>query len=342
MKKYMFQRIRPPRDKRLLQIDKLKHRCWILLIRAYLLELSPNQKQRQFVSWYWKRKGSQRRKQIRKETRELKDRGNELNYSNHGEEEKNAVYNGKIYSKKMLQIQDSSLLFSEKIENSEVYKKFKIYIREANRILSTSQKKASRNRHLKEAKALLEIDEEKVEIIDLLQKILNTIRSSKSSRTHTLLRKVLSSFIIVTYYALQGTNNSGHQSNEENQKGRREELIPLTTNMIQMEKKEEGKEKEENSSKAIESSVYDQESIYRHLKKATIFLDCEKNMFQSNKLSEKVNQPKNSRESRLVSSIVYNKSYLMQSRSGIELEAIIAHTMEQQRLPGSLIYYKKF
>jgi hypothetical protein len=81
-KKYMFRRIRPPRDKRLLHIDKLKHRYWILLIRIYLVELSPNHKQKRFVSWFRRRKSRPRLKQKERETILSFDKGNELNYLN--------------------------------------------------------------------------------------------------------------------------------------------------------------------------------------------------------------------------------------------------------------------
>jgi hypothetical protein len=124
MKKYVYQRIQPHRDKRLLQIDKLKHKYWILLIRAYLSELSPNHKQRRFVSWCWKRKGRQRWKQREKGTRESFGRDNESDYSNHEEEENSVIYNGRIYSGKQ-QTQGSSLLFRATLENSEIYKNSK-------------------------------------------------------------------------------------------------------------------------------------------------------------------------------------------------------------------------
>jgi hypothetical protein len=190
VKERVYRRIQPHRDKRLLQIDKWKNRYWILLIEAYLSELLPNHKQQRFVSWYWKRKGKQKWRRKEKETIESSGRDNESNYSNHEEGENNAIYSEKIYSEK-LQAQGSSLLFRTVKENSKIYKKFKIYIREAYRIFSTSQRKASRDRHLKEAKALLETDMEKVGMIYFLREILKAINSSKGSRTRSLLRKIL-------------------------------------------------------------------------------------------------------------------------------------------------------
>jgi uncharacterized protein YacL (UPF0231 family) len=74
-------------------------------------------------------------------------------------------------------------------------------------------------------------------------------------------------------------------------------MIPVETN------EKEGKK--ESSSNGIGSSFYDQESIYRQFKEATAFLDCERIMVQSNRLSEKVNQLVISDNTRLLSSIVY-------------------------------------
>jgi FAD synthase len=87
--------------------------------------------------------------------------------------------------------QDSSLWVTKTIGSSDIYKEFKIYIEEANRIFSTEQKKASRDRQVKEAKALPEAEMEKVEIINLLQRILKTINMLEGSRTQSLLRKIL-------------------------------------------------------------------------------------------------------------------------------------------------------
>jgi hypothetical protein len=121
--------------KRLLQIDKLKHRYWILLIRVYLLELSPNYKQKRFVSWFLRRKGRPRLKQKEQETIISFEKDNESNYSNHEVEEKHVDSNGKTYLKKKQQIQGSSsiqnMLIREVMENSIVYKNFKKFIEEA-------------------------------------------------------------------------------------------------------------------------------------------------------------------------------------------------------------------
>jgi hypothetical protein len=60
-------------------------------------------------------------------------------------------------------------------------------------------------------------------------------------------------------------------------------------------------------------------------------------MVHFNRTLEKFNQERNSEGTRLGNSIKPIKTQVMQGRSGIELEAIIAHTMEQQNMPGSMI-----
>jgi hypothetical protein len=57
---YNFLRIRPPKDKRLRQIDKSLCRFLLLLLQIYSPEPIPNRKQKQFAFLFRKRKGRQR------------------------------------------------------------------------------------------------------------------------------------------------------------------------------------------------------------------------------------------------------------------------------------------
>jgi hypothetical protein len=75
------------------------------------------------------------------------------------------------------------------------------------------------------------------------------------------------------------------------------------------------------------SSIINQELRNQQLKEATAFPDCEGIKVQKRSY-EKVNQERNSEGT-------INQK--MQGRSGIELEAIIGHTMEQQNIPNSKI-----
>jgi hypothetical protein len=226
---------------------------------------------------------------------------------------------------KKKQTHDSSLdetkLIIEVMENSIIYENFKRFIEGAKVIFSTNQKKASRNRQVQEAHALPESEKEKAESTKLLKKILKSINITNNTnyRTQSLLTIALSSFQKVTYQTLQANQNSI-----------RKEPKLIYSNATEAEKIRTDKKKEESSSNKIGSSLNDQESIYRQEKEATSFLDCERAMVQSIRLSEKVNQSKYSEEIRLSESIVDKNSQLMFGKSGIELEAIIGYTMEQE------------
>jgi hypothetical protein len=67
---------------------------------------------------------------------------------------------------------------------------------------------------------------EKAEIINLLQGTLKAISSSKGSGTRSLLRKMLSVFIIVTKYALQRGKSLKNKRGQGNQGEKEKELIP--------------------------------------------------------------------------------------------------------------------
>jgi hypothetical protein len=160
------------------------------LTRAYLLEFPPNHNQKQFASWFRKRKGKQRLKRREKETIISFDTSNELSYLDHEDAEKHVGSKVKIYLKKKKQIQGSSLddnkLIIEAMENSIIYENFKRFIEEAKVIFSTNQKMASRNRQVQEAHALSESEREKAESTKLLKKILKSINIANINEHRTL------------------------------------------------------------------------------------------------------------------------------------------------------------
>jgi phosphorylcholine metabolism protein LicD len=145
------------------------------LLQAYLFELTPSRKQKRFVFLFRRRKGKPRLKQ--KERQLLNERNNEINYSNHSEAHKSYDNNGKN-GKNQERIQgsllDANIVIKKVPKNSIIYKYFKRFIREALRISSTNQKKASSDRHKKEAVTLVEADKERFGIIKLLKKILKS------------------------------------------------------------------------------------------------------------------------------------------------------------------------
>jgi hypothetical protein len=267
MREYVYQRIQPHRDKRLLQIDKWNYKYGILLAEVYLADLLPNHKQQRFVSWYWKRKGRQRWKRRERGTIRSFGRDIELSYLNHEGEENNGTNNGRSHFE-MLQTQGSSFLIEGKKENSIVYENFKIYIREASRIFNSNQKKASRNRHLKEAKALPEAEMREVEIIYFLGEILKAVRSSKGSRTQKLLRKILRVFIIITK-KLNETYNEGAHLGKPQVQGSLYSVEAENSKVYENFKIKEGE------AHRIFSTNQKKASKNRHLKEAKALLEAE-------------------------------------------------------------------
>jgi hypothetical protein len=153
----------------------------------------------------------------------------------------------------------------------------------------------SRNRQAQEAHALPESEKEKAESTKLLKKILESINIANITehRTRSLPRIALRSFQKVTDHILQ-----------ENLKSIRKISLSIYPKITKIEEIKTNKKKEESSSNKIGSSLNNQESIYPHFKEATAFLDCERTMVQSIRLSEKVNQLEHSKELRLRDSIV--------------------------------------
>jgi hypothetical protein len=160
--RYKFQKIRPPKDKLLRQIDKLKHRFLSLLLQVYLFEKAPSRKQKRFVFLFRKRKGRQRLKQRERKTSNIIWGNADSNYSNHPIEEKFYSSNEKTCKKSQEQIQGSSFKIEESLQgkfyNSIVYKEFKKTIREAIEISTTKQWKVPSDRKYKETYALLEAE----------------------------------------------------------------------------------------------------------------------------------------------------------------------------------------
>jgi hypothetical protein len=105
--RYKFFKIRSPKDKRLRQIDKLKHGFLLLLAQVYLFESAPSRKQKRFVFLFRRRKDRQRLKQREREKAVSYETDIESNYSNHSVEEKIYDNNEKTCKKSQEQIQSS-------------------------------------------------------------------------------------------------------------------------------------------------------------------------------------------------------------------------------------------
>jgi hypothetical protein len=303
-----------------------------------LCEIAPSRKQKRFVFLFRRRKGKETLKQKVREKVLLVGKSSESNYSIHSIEEMSFDNIERIYKKNQEQIQGSSLksnLIAEKVmENSISYKNFKKFIREAIRISSTIKKKASNDRHKKEAIAFLKAEKERTHIILILKKILNSwkITENSKSSTRNLLRKSYRKYIFrdqnFKYISLiikeifnQIIRKDGTEVINEERKNINENTSP----------------NKESSSVGTESSLKNHESIYWHKIKATAFHDSEETEVQISRLSEKVNQSMNFNEIQFFSLLIYIYSLIMSRRSGIELVAIIGFVIDQLKQSQSKI-----